>query len=70
MLKLLRPLFVVPLLFGAWAIRPPEAIAQERQGCFMITQAGQLVDLGEICPTPQQLVSAEPTLGTGDSTLR
>lgn len=44
----------------------PEAIAQERQGCFMITQAGQLIDLGEICPSPQQLVAAEPTLGTGD----
>lgn len=67
MSKLFRSFAVVPLLFGAWAISQPTAIAQERQGCFIITQAGQLIDLEEICPTPQQIVATgTPTLGTGD----
>lgn len=49
----------------------PVGLAQERQGCFMITQAGQFIDLGEICPsaqpfTPPAQASSAPTLGTGD----
>ncbi|MBD2091359.1 hypothetical protein H6F67_16045 [Microcoleus sp. FACHB-1515] len=72
MQKLLRsvavaPLLAVPLVMGIWAVHQPKAIAQERQGCFMITSTGQLIDLGEICPSSQQVATAEaPTLGTGD----
>ncbi|NJL22450.1 MAG: hypothetical protein HC895_19200 [Leptolyngbyaceae cyanobacterium SM1_3_5] len=65
--RLAVPLLAVSLAIGSWAIHQPKAIAQERQGCFMITDTGQLIDLGEICPSPPQLATAEaPTLGTGD----
>lgn len=67
MRKLFRSLAVVGLLVAGCVVDHPEAIAQERQGCFMITQAGQLIDLGEICPSPPQLATAgTPSLGTGD----
>lgn len=52
------------------------AIAQERQGCFMINEAGRLIDLDEFCPvatpfTPPVTASTETgpsgqPLGTGD----
>lgn len=61
------PLLAIPLALSSWAMHQPKAIAQERQGCFMITNTGQLIDLGEICPSPPQIATAaEPTLGTGD----
>lgn len=49
----------------------PAGLAQERQGCFMITQTGRLIDLSDICPsaqpfTPPAQASSTPTLGTGD----
>lgn len=47
--------------------------AQERQGCFMVTDAGRLIDLSEICPVAAPMVvpaaataAGTPTLGTGD----
>jgi len=49
--------------------------AQERQGCFMINQTGQLIELDEFCPvaTPFAVPAASTettasgqTLGTGD----
>jgi hypothetical protein len=44
--------------------------AQERQGCFMVDDVGQLIDLSNICPMPRQVETAAaagtPTLGTGD----
>jgi hypothetical protein len=48
--------------------RPLPAVAQERQGCFMVDDAGQLVDLSYICPTATQVqvAAGTPTLGTGD----
>lgn len=43
------------------------AIAQERQGCFMYTAAGELIDLSYICPSPERVVEVQSqTLGTGD----
>ncbi|HEY9648979.1 MAG TPA: hypothetical protein V6C88_21550 [Chroococcidiopsis sp.] len=46
------------------------AHAQERQGCFMVDDRGQLVDLSSICPQPEPFQasssSGTPTLGTGD----
>ena len=43
------------------------AIAQERQGCFMVDRFGQLLDLSDICPSAQTFeVPGQPTLGTGD----
>lgn len=47
--------------------------SQEYQGCFLINEYGDLVDLSDICPSPAVEISdAEPTLGTGDiqATLR
>lgn len=44
------------------------AIAQERQGCYMVNDRGALLDLSGICPSPSFVVtqtSAEG-LGTGD----
>lgn len=49
--------------------------AQERQGCFMITEYGQLIELDEFCPTaatfdvpaaPAVETSTGQALGTGD----
>ncbi|RMF69180.1 MAG: hypothetical protein D6742_03210 [Cyanobacteria bacterium J069] len=49
----------------------PASLAQERQGCFMITQAGRLIDLAEICPSAEPFIppvqaASTPNLGTGD----
>lgn len=44
-------------------------LAQERQGCFMVSDTGRLVDLSVLCPSPTRVIqeSAGPTtLGTGD----
>ncbi|MBF2076317.1 MAG: hypothetical protein IGS50_21520 [Synechococcales cyanobacterium C42_A2020_086] len=42
--------------------------SQERQGCFMVNAAGRFIDLSEICPAPQRVLTptATPQLGTGD----
>lgn len=56
--------------------RVAPAIAQERQGCFMINQTGRLIELDEFCPTAAPFAapatastetgpSGQP-LGTGD----
>ena len=51
------------------------ATAQERQGCYMITEFGRLVELDELCPTaatfdvpatPAVETSTGQALGTGD----
>lgn len=51
------------------------ATAQERQGCFMITEFGQLIELDEFCPAaatfdvpaaPEVDTSTGQALGTGD----
>jgi uncharacterized protein YfaP (DUF2135 family) len=59
-------------LFVPHTVAP--AIAQERQGCFMVNAAGRLIDLSEICPAAIQTIqtAATPQLGTGDiqATLR
>ncbi|NJR65356.1 MAG: hypothetical protein HC772_08645 [Leptolyngbyaceae cyanobacterium CRU_2_3] len=67
MLKLLRvalflPTFLCPLVTSPVA----PAIAQERQGCFMVNSAGLLIDLSDICPAAAQVLqtSATPELGT------
>lgn len=53
----------------------PTATAQERQGCYMITDIGQLIELDEFCPTattievpttPAVETSTGQALGTGD----
>jgi hypothetical protein len=69
MLKSLRSALLLattllPLLLGG----DVTVKAQERQGCFMVNSSGQLLDLSEICPSPEPFAAAEgePTLGTGD----
>lgn len=53
------------------------AFSQERQGCFMVDNIGQLRDLSDLCPQPDAFVSSTPPaiaqpqqqeveLGTGD----
>ncbi|MGB3495110.1 MAG: hypothetical protein WBA57_20445 [Elainellaceae cyanobacterium] len=43
------------------------ALSQERQGCFMVNNVGQMMDLSDICPQPEVFVtSGTPDLGTGD----
>jgi hypothetical protein len=68
MLKFLRIALFLPSLvlpFVGHSVDP--AIAQERQGCFMINASGRLIDLSEICPAPVQAqTSGTPQLGTGD----
>jgi hypothetical protein len=68
MLKFLRPALILsaallPLLGDSYT----PASAQERQGCFMVNDIGQLIDLSAICPSAVPVQIAEqPTLGTGD----
>jgi len=79
---------LIRLLLATTAILLPAALdgispvtAQERQGCFMITEFGQLIELDEFCPTaatfevpttPEVETSTGQALGTGDiqATLR
>ena len=45
------------------------AVAQERQGCFLVGPGRQVIDLDEICPTPPPFLLTSPgesSLGTGD----
>ncbi|HEY9643095.1 MAG TPA: hypothetical protein V6C57_21585 [Coleofasciculaceae cyanobacterium] len=74
MLKLLRIALVLPILSPLITSPIAPAIAQERQGCFMVNAVGRLIDLSEICPSATQTVqtAATPQLGTGDiqATLR
>jgi hypothetical protein len=72
--KLFRIALILPsLLFPLVCYSVAPAIAQERQGCFMVNAAGRLIDLSAICPVaiPVQTAST-PQLGTGDiqATLR
>ncbi|MGK7889673.1 MAG: hypothetical protein AB4042_10090 [Leptolyngbyaceae cyanobacterium] len=45
-------------------IREHPAVSQERQGCFIVDPFGDLVDLNDICPTPEPFEG--PGLGSGD----
>jgi len=72
MFKLLRslahsPVLLIPVVFWLSLVDQRFALAQERQGCFMIDNAGRFFDLSRICPS-----SGEQALGTGDiqATLR
>jgi hypothetical protein len=67
MLKLFRlalflPSFILPLTNS----NVVPAIAQERQGCYMVNATGRLIDLSEICPSAVQAQVGSPQLGTGD----
>jgi len=53
------------LLFALSSSQSPIAIAQERQGCFMVNEAGRFIDLSPICPGATNTVRTR-TLGTGD----
>lgn len=74
MLKFLRPAVILsavllPLLGDSYT----PTLAQERQGCFMVNDSGQLIDLSVICPAAAPIQIAEQqALGTGDiqATLR
>lgn len=73
MQNFLRLLLFFTILLPALSDRPPAATAQERQGCFMLSSRGSLIDLSEICPSNRPVATADtPTLGTGDiqATLR
>lgn len=56
----LAPVVLLPL----FTVGSLSAKAQEYQGCFLIDLDGVLVELREICPTPDQASAAN--LGTGD----
>jgi uncharacterized protein YfaP (DUF2135 family) len=69
MLKFLHSLTATfVLLLPLLTVSQTAADAQERQGCFMVDDVGQLVDLSRICPSPRQLqiAAGTQTLGTGD----
>ena len=62
-LTLLLSAAIVPMVIRG--DRP--AFSQERQGCFMVDSIGQIRDLTDICPQPDQFLSTQnPELGTGD----
>lgn len=69
MQKLLRTTVIISALLSpllGQGDRP--AVAQERQGCFMVNEIGRVVDLSEICPSPEPFAVSETPgeLGTGD----
>lgn len=70
MLKILRSTLILSaLLLPIVGDTQSAGLAQERQGCFMVSDTGQLFDLSTICPSPTRVIqeSATPTtLGTGD----
>lgn len=69
MLKSLRSTLVLAIAFMPFlGDSHTPAVAQERQGCYMVDDTGQLIDLAPLCPVPEPFVSSssEPTLGTGD----
>jgi hypothetical protein len=66
MLKSLRSMIIITAvlmpLFGNHTI---PALSQERQGCFMMDSSGELVDLGNLCPSARPFGDTQE-LGTGD----
>lgn len=72
MLKSLSFSLLLSLLLVPISSNRSPVYGQERQGCFMVNSQGRLLDLSEICPTAQTVMSDTPTLGTGDiqTTLR
>ncbi|HEY9630738.1 MAG TPA: hypothetical protein V6C84_25865 [Coleofasciculaceae cyanobacterium] len=67
MLKSLQIAVLLPSLILPFVGSVAPAIAQERQGCYMVNAIGQLIDLSGICPSAVQAqVSETPQLGTGD----
>lgn len=67
-LALISSAIALPLILQSSA----PVSAQERQGCFMINEAGRLIDLAPLCPVAQPFAvptaqaQTPPTLGTGD----
>ncbi len=67
-LALISSAIALPVIFQS----STPVSAQERQGCFMISQAGQLIDLSPLCPAvqpfavPTAQAQTPLTLGTGD----
>jgi uncharacterized protein YfaP (DUF2135 family) len=72
--KILQSIVLLsPILLPLTSSYHAPALAQERQGCFMVNAAGSLRDLSEFCPSTNSVAtSATPQLGTGDiqATLR
>jgi hypothetical protein len=69
MSKLLQTLTVISaIILPVVGSSDQLAIAQERQGCYMVNDRGALLDLSEICPSPTFVVTETTTegLGTGD----
>jgi hypothetical protein len=69
MSKLLHTLVLLSaIVLPVVGSRDQHAIAQERQGCYMVNDRGALLDLSEICPSPTFVVTETTTegLGTGD----
>jgi len=67
MLKLFRIALILPsLILPLISSNVAPAIAQERQGCYMVNATGRLIDLSEICPSAVQAQVSTPQLGTGD----
>lgn len=70
MLKSLRSALILAAFFSPLiADHHVPAYSQERQGCYMVSEAGRFIDLSEICPSAQPVAtssSSTPTLGTGD----
>lgn len=72
---ILVPAVLIPLLGESTT----PVFSQEHQGCFLIDSHGELINLSEICPSPEPFQASappaapgEPQLGTGDiqATLR
>ena len=37
--------------------KPSERIAQEREGCFLVNSAGEVINLNQLCPTQEPAVN-------------
>jgi len=77
MWKIIRLVLVSTVVLTPLAFEPvAPALAQERQGCFMVNEAGRLIDLAEFCPVAlpfaappavsTETTASGQTLGTGD----
>ena len=67
MLKSLRSLVIVTaVLLPLFGDNNTPALSQERQGCFMMDASGELVDLGNLCPSARPFEGGTQELGTGD----
>jgi hypothetical protein len=72
--KSLRLLLVLSaFLIPTWQMSQAPLLAQERQGCFMLSPNGRLIELDDLCPSPEPFAGSSSsgsgsgvTLGTGD----